>query len=106
MGSTISTLCHTCGFSNEFNFGGAKLGYKTHSQVPALNKITLDFENVNYFDHQDSDLYVFYYAFGLKGRNDKQKTIGNFDQILNEDDNLCPKCKEMTWSFRVIRYFD
>ena len=75
-------------------------------KVPALNKETLDFENVNYFDHQDSDLYLFYFAFGLKGRNEKQKTISHFNQTLNEDDNLCPKCKEMSWSFRVIRYFD
>lgn len=32
MGTTISTLCHSCGFSNEFNFGGGKFSYKTHSK--------------------------------------------------------------------------
>lgn len=106
MGTTISTLCKSCGFSNEFNFGGSRFGYRTNCPVPALNKQTLNFENVNYFEQQDFDLYIFYFTSSLKGKNEKQKTIRNFDLLLNEDDNFCPKCKKMSWTFREFRFFD
>jgi hypothetical protein len=48
MSVKISTLCQSCGFSNEFNFGGSRFGYKTNCPVPAINKETFEFENINY----------------------------------------------------------
>ena len=60
MGNIIESKCKSCGFSNEFRYGGGRFSYQTNCPVPAINKKTLEFENVNYLEHKDSDKYLFY----------------------------------------------
>ena len=46
MGNIIATKCKSCGFSNEFRYGGGRFSYQTNCPVPAINKVTLEFENI------------------------------------------------------------
>lgn len=106
MGNIITSNCKSCGFSNKFSYGGGRFSYKTNCPVPAINKETLEFENINYFEHQHSIKYLFYTDDELKGENLDNKTINNFDLYLNEENNYCPQCKEKALAFRVIAYTD
>lgn len=106
MGNIIETKCRSCGFSNSFNYGGGRYSYKTHCPVPAINKETLEFENVNYFEHKNSNKYLFYTDDVLKGNNFTNPTINNFDLKLNSVNNYCPNCKEKALVFRVTMYTD
>jgi hypothetical protein len=106
MGTTIATLCQSCGFSNEFNFGGGRFGYRTNCPVPAINKETFEFENINYLEHKNSDKYLFYTDDFLKGNNNDNYTINSFDLKLNATNNYCPNCKEMALDFRITIYTD
>ena len=40
MGNIIAKKCKSCGFSNEFRYGGGRYSYLTHCPVPAINKET------------------------------------------------------------------
>ena len=53
MGNIITSKCRICGFTNKFSYGGDKYSYQTDCPVPAINKETLEFENVN-FKYSDS----------------------------------------------------
>ena len=75
-------------------------------RIPAINKETLEFENVNYLEHKNSDKYLFYTDEVLKGNNYDNGTINNFDLKLNPVNNYCPKCKEKTLDFTVTMYTD
>lgn len=106
MGNIIATKCCECDFENKFSFGGGRFSYKTFCPVPAINKETLEFENINYFEHLNSNNYLFYIDVVLKGDNLHDKTITNFDLILNEENNYCPRCKTKALAFRVQGYID
>lgn len=56
------------------------------------HKQALEFENVNYFEHQNSIKYLFFTDRFLKGNNANNKTINNFNVYLNEENNNCPQC--------------
>lgn len=102
----ITSKCKSCGFSNELRYGGGRYSYLTHCPVPAINKETLEFENINYLEHKDSDKYLFYSDDVLKGDNLNNNTIDNFDLKLNTVNNYCPTCKGKSLDFRVTMFTD
>lgn len=106
MGNIIATKCKSCGFSNKFSYGGGRFSYKTNCPVPAINKESLEFENINYFEHKNSNRYLFYTDDILKGNNFDNDTIDNFDLKLNTVNNYCPNCKEKALIFHVTMYTD
>ena len=106
MGNIVATLCRTCGFENEFRIGGGRFNYQTYCPVPAINKETLEFEQINYYEHKKSDKYLFYSDSVLKGENKNNRTINNFDLYFNEEGNYCPSCKNKTLAFRTIMFVD
>lgn len=106
MGYIIASKCPSCGYSNKFKFGGGRFNYQTYCPVPAINKETLEFENVNYYEHQESKKYLFYFNEELKGNNVDERTIDNFNFKLNPVNNYCPNCKSKALSFQVTMYFD
>ena len=106
MGNIVATLCRSCGFENEFRIGGGRFNYQTYCPVPAINKETLEFEQINYYEHKKSDKYLFYSDSVLKGENKNNRTINNFDLYFNEEGNYCPKCKNKTLAFRTIMFVD
>lgn len=106
MGNIVATKCRTCGFTNEFRLGGGRFDYQTYCPVPAINKETLEFENINHYEHKNSDKYLFYSDDELKGINTNNKTFSNFNLYFNEEGNYCPSCKNKTLAFRVIIYVD
>ena len=71
-----------------------------------INKETLEFENINHYEHKNSDKYLFYSDVVLKGINTNDKTFSNFNLYFNEEGNYCPSCKNKTLAFRVIIYVD
>ena len=106
MGNIVATKCRTCGFTNEFRLGGGRFDYLTYCPVPAINKETLEFENINHYEHKNSDKYLFYSDVVLKGINTNDKTFSNFDLYFNEEGNYCQSCKNKTLAFRTIMFVD
>lgn len=106
MGNVIKSICDNCGYTNNFRFGGGRFSYLTHCPVPAINKETQEFENINYYEYKESDKYLFYFNEELKGNSLVNNTIDNFDLKLNTDNNYCPFCKEYSLSFKVIMEVD
>lgn len=106
MGNIVATLCRSCRFENEFRIGGGRFNYQTYCPVPAINKETLEFEQINYYEHKNSDKYLFYSDAVLKGENKNNRTINNFDLYFNEEGNYCPSCKNKTLAFRTIMFVD
>lgn len=106
MGEVVATLCRTCGFENKFRIGGGRLDYQTYCPVPAINKETLEFEQINYYEHRNSNNYLFYSDETLKGENRNNRTIDNFNLHFNEEGNYCPSCKNKTLAFRTIMFVD
>ena len=105
MGNIIASKCKSCGFSNEFNFGGGRFNYQTNCPIPAINKKTLEFESINYVEHKSSDKYLFYTDNVLKGNNYDNNTIDNFDLKLNTINNYCPNCKGKALDFRITMFY-
>jgi hypothetical protein len=101
MGNFIKSFCRICNFEKEFRFGGNRFDYLTNCPVPAINKNTLEFDNVNYYDFKDSNDYYFYFNEELQGENITLNTFGVFDLKLNQNDNYCPNCKNFTLDFRL-----
>ena len=106
MGNIVATKCRTCGFTNEFRLGGGRFDYQTYCPVPAINKETLEFENINHYEHKNSDKYLFYSDVVLKGINTNDKTFSNFDLYFNEEGNYCKRYKNKTLAFRITMYLD
>jgi hypothetical protein len=106
MGQVISTVCKKCGFSNTFSYGGNKLGYQTNCPVPAINIENGEFENVNYKNEINNPIYKFYTDKELKGDNEGNNTLGNFNLELNTVNNYCPKCKNFAFDFRIKFFTD
>jgi hypothetical protein len=105
MGNYLKSNCRTCNYKNEFKFGGTRFNYSTNFPVPAINKKTLEFENVNYYEVINSDKYIFYFNDELKDKNGKNKTFSNFELELNEKNNYCPTCKNQTLDFQITLYY-
>ena len=106
MGNILASLCSSCGFTNEFRLGGGRFDYQTYCPVPAINKETLEFENINYYENKNSGNYLFYSDEVLKGINNNDKTFSNFNLYFNEEGNYCPSCKNKTLAFRITMYLD
>ena len=106
MGNIVASKCRTCGFTNEFGLGGGRFDYQTHCPVHAINKQTLEFENINHHEHKNSGKYIFYSDDELKGINNNNKTFHVFNLYFNEEGNYCPNCKNKTLAFRIIIYTD
>jgi hypothetical protein len=106
MGNIVATLCRLCGFENKFRIGGGRFSYQTNCPVPAINKETLEFENVNHYEHKDSGKYLFYSDDELKGDNYNDKTFNNFNLYFNEEGNYCPNCKNKNLGFRITMFVD
>ncbi len=106
MGQIIETICRKCGFSNTFSYGGNRLNYLKHYPVPAINIENGMFENVNYIDNKNNPKYRFYSENELKGDNQGNNTLENFNLNLNTVNNYCPKCKNFSFDFRVKYYTD
>lgn len=84
MGNILVSLCRSCGFTNEFRLGGGRFDYQTYCPVPAINKETLEFENINHYEHKNSGKYLFYSDAVLKGINTNNKTFQNLNLCLNK----------------------
>ncbi|RRJ92467.1 hypothetical protein [Flavobacterium macacae] len=106
MGNIIASKSKSCGFSNEFSFGGGRYSYQTYCPVPAINKETLEFENINYLEHKNTNKYLFYSDDILKGNNYDNNIINNFDLKLNTVNNYCPNCKEKAFAFHITMFVD
>ena len=106
MGYIITSLCRLCNFSTDFNLGGGKFNYQTNFPVPAINKETLEFENINYFEHKDSNKYDFYSDKALQGDNTNENTINYSNLYFNQEGNLCPKCRNKSFAFRIRMFMD
>ncbi len=106
IGNIITTKCKSCGFSNEFGYGGGRFSNQTNCPVPAINKQTLEFENINYLKHKNLDKYLLYTDDVLKGNNYDNNTINNFDLKLNTVNNNCPSCKEKSLHFSITMFVD
>lgn len=106
MGNLIACKCRNCEHRDTFRLGGGRFSYLTNCPVPAINIETLEFEKVNFYEHEKSGKYMFYSNEVLKGDNYDNKTFTNFKLIFNEEGNYCPKCKEKKLAFRVAMYLD
>jgi len=106
MGNVIASKCRLCGFTNQFSLGGGRFSYLTNRPVPAINKETLEFENINYYEYENSGKYLFYSDDVLKGDNYNDKTFNDFNLYFNEEGNYCPSCKEKSLAFRITMYTD
>ena len=98
MGFFIEAKCRICNFSTDFKYGGSRFDSSCH--VPAINKTTLEFENIDYKLEKNTDNYFFYTSKELKGKN-HGNVFNNFDLELNEFNNYCPNCKQHTFDFNV-----
>jgi len=106
LGNVIASKCRLCGFTNQFSLGGGRFSYLTNCPVPAINKETLEFENINYYEYKNSKKYLFYSEDVLKGDNYNDKTFNNFNLYFNEEGNYCPSCKEKSLAFQITMYTD
>jgi len=105
MGEIIASKCRICNFENTFKYGGNIFNYEIKYYVPAINIETDKFENVNYFEFEKNPKYKFYSDEELKGDNEVNNTIDDFDLKLNTVNNYCPKCKNFTLDFRTTIYY-
>ena len=105
MGNIIASKCRVCNFENTFKYGGNRFSYQTYSYVPAINIETDEFENVNHVEFENNPKYKFYSDKELKGDNEGNNTMDNFDLKLNTINNYCPKCKNFTLDFRITIYY-
>ena len=60
MGQLLNANCRICKFETDFRYGGGQLNYRENCPVPAINKETGHFENVNYITEKNNPLYLFY----------------------------------------------
>ena len=109
MGKRFKAKCKNCGFETEFNFGGGMMRFfRVYCPVPALNKKTGAFENVNYAKHRYAikSKNLFYFDKSLKGNNEGGHVFQHFNKKLNEMNNYCPKCKQFAMNFDLIAFYD
>jgi hypothetical protein len=106
MGNVIKAKCTTCDFEKKFSFGGNMIDFKTNNPVPALHKESGKFKNVNYFKTKEQENYLYYFEDVLKGENKGGYTFQNYDFLINENDNYCPKCKKFNLDFILVAFTD
>jgi rubredoxin len=87
MGVRVKARCNNCNFEFRFKNGTTK-GEPSVYLVPALNILTLEFENVNNINLKDRWKYSFY-------DNDN----------LNSENNYCPNCKKNELQFRTTVFY-
>ena len=105
MGMILTGRCKSCGFKTEFSFGGDKKNCTTVCMLPAIDKETGEFVELNYYAFQNSESkYLFYNDEKLK-TNDLESNyrFKNYDVEINQRDNFCPKCKTYGLNF-FLRY--
>ncbi len=97
--------CKSCDFEKEFSFGGNRSNYKTVCMLPAVDKETGEFVELNYYDYQNSESkYLFYNDKKLKTNDlESNHKFKSFDVEINQRDNFCPKCKTFGLNF-FLRY--
>ncbi len=105
MAEIIAAKCRVCNFENTFKYGGNRFSYQTYCYVPAINIETNEFENVNHVEFENNPKYIFYSDKKLKGDNEGNNTMDNFDLKLNTLNNYCPKCKNFSLDFRITIYY-
>lgn len=105
MGQILNATCRICNFTTSFHYGGGRLNYTKNCPVPAINKLTGDFENVNYLLEKSNPNYTFYTDDALKGDNGNNHVYQNFDLQLNEVNNLCPHCNQFSFDFTMSMFF-
>jgi hypothetical protein len=49
MGNLIKATCIHCDFEKDFNFGGNMMDFAVNNPVPAIDKKSGEFSNLNYF---------------------------------------------------------
>lgn len=101
----LSGRCKSCDFENSFKYGGNRFDHQTNYPVPAIIIETDEFENVNYFEFDNIPKYKLYSNNQLKGNNEGNITMDNFDLKLNAVNNYCSKCKNFTLDFRITIYY-
>ena len=101
----LAGRCKSCDFENSFKYGGNRFDHQTNCPVPTINIETDEFENVNYFEFDNIPKYKLYSNNQLKGDNEGNITMDNFDLKLNAVNNYCPKCKNFTLDFRITIYY-
>lgn len=108
MGYIIKSECRVCNYENTFSFGGGRFNYQTYCPVPAINQKTGEFENINFYEHENSSEYLFYHDKKLKSQNlsEDNYCFSNFDLEINSQDNYCSKCKNQTLDFQFIGMID
>lgn len=99
MARHITAKCRLCNYKISFSYGGTRANYSVNCPVPSINKTTGEFESVNYLIEKNNPNYIFYSDDKLKGDNANGYTIRNFDLLINEQDNFCPKCKNFSFDF-------
>src|SRR5690606_35094873 len=107
MGSIIKSKCSVCDYQNEFRFGGGRFDFQTNCPVPAINKETGEFVNINFYEYKNSSEYLFYHNEELKSQNSENvNQYQNFDLKINQKDNYCPECKNQTLDFYQVMFID
>jgi hypothetical protein len=101
MGMILTGRCKSCGFKTEFSFGGDKKNCTTVCMLPAIDKETGEFVELNYYDFQNLESkYLFYNDEKLK-TNDLESNFQfrSFEVLINQRDNFCPKCQTYGLNF-------
>lgn len=107
MGIGIQAKCGLCYYEIKFSLGAGKFTYHEKLLVPAINVITLEFENVNFIDQNlNINNYKFYHDSELKGDNLDYTEISWSNVKLNRVNNLCPKCNKYNFHFKDYMFFD
>lgn len=107
MGTILKAAC-PCGFVKEDIFyGGGRMNFTTHCEVPAINKKTGKFLTENFFSKDNLPEEIVFY-------NDPRMYKGKLVQYelqwgkvhLNPLNNLCPSCSDFTMEFQKVGFFD
>lgn len=108
MAEILKAECRICNYENSFRFGGGRFDYQTNCPVPAINKETGEFININFHEYKNSSEYLFYHNEELKSKNnnDDSSYYRDFDLKINQEDNYCPKCKNQSLDFLLSMLFD
>jgi hypothetical protein len=103
MGNILAGKCKSCDFEKEFSFGGNKSNYKKVCMLPAIDKETGEFVELNYFEYHNSvSKYLFYNDEKLKTNDlETNYTFNNFHVEINQRSNFCPKCKTYGLNFSL-----
>jgi hypothetical protein len=108
MGMILAGKCKCCDFEKEFRFGGNRYNCETVCMLPAIDKETGEFVELNYYNFQDSESnFLFYNDEKLKTKDlESNEKFQNFDVEINQQNNFCPKCKKYHLNFIFILLTD